>query len=309
LNGIVPRDDKDRSPVLKAFRLLTHLATSPEPVALAELSRALKLPKPTTHRLAQSIERAGFLQKDALTRRYRVGAALEDLAIGALRHGTSHASRRLIMNRLAERLGARVNLVVLRAGSISSVEWVESTAPLRVDIDAGLMPVHCTASGKLLLAFGSAAFQKRILNLAPFRSHTKKTITGRRVLAHELEKIRRCGFAEDDQELFSGVNCLAVPIRNRADDVVAGLAVMAPSAMLSLAKIRDHLPEIRKCAAMISGELGWNDRAQPTTKASVERQPSGREHSVDAKRLPRTSRQINISPVKKSPAMPTSKGP
>jgi IclR family transcriptional regulator, acetate operon repressor len=250
-------DDKDRSPVLKALRLLAHLAGSSEPVALSELSRALKLPKPTTHRLARSIERAGFVHKDALTRRYRVGSAFEDLAIGALRNGAGHAPRRLVMNGLAERLGARVNLVVLKAGNISFVEWVESTTPLRVDIaSSSPTPVHCTASGKLLLAFSSEELQKHVLRLAPFRSCTKNSITGARAFARELERIRKRGFAEDDQELMAGVNCLAVPIYNRAGEVVAGLAVMAPAATLPLEKIHNHLPEIRKCAVTISGELG-----------------------------------------------------
>ena len=265
-------DDKDRSPVLKAFRLLTHLAASRQPVALAELSRALKLPKPTTHRLARCIEQAGFLQKDPLTRRYRVGAALEDLAIGALRHGAGHAARRLIMNGLAERLGARVNLVVLKAGNLSSVEWVESTAPLRVDLGSSSpMPVHCTASGKLLIAFGSDELQKHVLRFASFRACTKKTITNGRAFARELDKIRRRGFAEDDQELLPGVNCVAVPIRNRAGEVVAGLAVMAPAATLPLAKIRNHLPDIRKSAAMISEELGWDGRPAERKAASPPR--------------------------------------
>ncbi len=289
MNETAPRDDKHRSPVVKAFRLLTHLAASAQPVALAELSRALKLPKPTTHRLAQSIELTGFLYKDPLTRRYRIGTALEDLAIGALRYGVGHGARRLIMNRLAERLCARVNLVVLKAGNLSSVEWVDSSAPLRVDIDTGLMPVHCTASGKLLVAFGSAEFQKQILRLAPFRSRTKKTITGRRAFAQELERIRRRGFAEDDQELLSGVNCLAVPVRNRAGEVVAGLAVMAPVATLTLASLRNHLIEIHKCAAMVSEELGWDGHAPVITKGPLRRKPAIRKHSVSKKTVSRTS--------------------
>ena len=175
MSGIVPVDDKDRSPVLKAFRLLTHLATSSQPVGLAELSRALKLPKPTTHRLARSIEQAGFVQKDPLTRRYRVGVALEDLAIGALRYGASHAARRLIMNGLAERLGARVNLVVLKSGNLSSVEWVKLTAPLRVDLGSNSpMPVHCTASGKLLVVFGSTSCRNTYCDWLPFQLVQKK---------------------------------------------------------------------------------------------------------------------------------------
>lgn len=190
MSGILPVDrGQDRSPVLKAFRLLAYLAASKEPIALAELSRALKLPKPTTHRLANSIERAGFAHKDPLTRRYRVGAAFEELALGALRNGVGHAQKRLRMNELAERLGARINLVVLKAGNLSSVEWVELTAPLRVDIgNSSPMPVHCTAGGKLLLAFGPPDLKKHVLRSAPFRANTKKTITSGRTFARELEK-------------------------------------------------------------------------------------------------------------------------
>lgn len=259
---------QDRSPVVKALRLLAHLAANKESVALAELSRALNLPKPTTYRLARLIESAGFAHKDPLTRRYRVGAAFEDLALSALRYGVGHAPRQLLMNGLAERLGARVNLVVLKAGNLSFVEWVESTAPLRVDIRSSApMAVHCSASGKLLLAFGSNELQEHVLRSAPFKPYTKKTITSRRVLARELDKVRERGFAEDDQELLPGVNCLAVPIYNRARKVVAGLAVMAPAASLPLEKVRSHLQEIRDCAESISRELGWRPVASAARKA------------------------------------------
>jgi IclR family transcriptional regulator, acetate operon repressor len=248
----------ERSPVTKALRLLAHLAVAREPVALAEISRALKLPKPTTYRLAKSIECAGFVHKDPLTRRYCLGAAFEDLALNALRHGVGHAPRRLLMNSLAEKLGARVNLVVLKGGNLSFVQWVESTAPLRVDFGTDTpMPVHCSASGKLLLAFGSDELREHMLRSAPFRSYTKKTITSASTFERELNKIRKRGHSEDDQELLPGVNCLAVPIFNRSGEVVAGLAVMAPAASSPLETLRAHLPEIRECAGCVARELGY----------------------------------------------------
>jgi DNA-binding IclR family transcriptional regulator len=249
----------ERSPVTKALRLLAHLAVAREPLALAEISRALKLPKPTTYRLAKSIECSGFLHKDPLTRRYSLGSAFENLALNALRHGVGQAPRRLLMNALAEKLGARVNLVVLKAGNLSFVQWVDSTAPLRVDFGTDTpMPVHCSASGKLLLAFGSDELREHVLRSAPFRSYTKNTITSARTFTRELAKIRKQGYSEDDQELLPGVNCLAVPISNRNGDVVAGLAVMAPAAIVPLEMLRTHLPEIRDCAGCVARELGWD---------------------------------------------------
>ena len=253
----VPADA--RSPVTKALRLLTHLAAASEPLTLADISRTLKMPKPTTHRLARSIEGSGFVHQDPLTRRYSLGHAFDDLALNALRHGTGNAGRRLLMNALAERIGARINLVVLKAGNLSFVQWVESTAPLRIDFSTDTpMPVHCTASGKLLLAFGSKELQEHMLAAAPFRSYTRRTITSAAALARELKKIRRREHSEDDQELLAGVNCLAVPIRNRHAEVVAGLAVLAPAASLPLEKLRAFLPHVRACADSIGKELGWD---------------------------------------------------
>jgi IclR family acetate operon transcriptional repressor len=252
----------ERSPVTKALRLLAHLAAAREPVALADISRALKLPKPTTYRLARSIERAGFVHKDPLTRRYSLGAAFENLALNALRHGIGHAPRRLLMNSLAEKLGARVNLVVLKAGNLSFVQWVESTAPLRVDFGTDTpMPVHCSASGKLLVAYASDELREHVLRSAPYHCYTKKTITTARALTRELSKIRKQGYSEDDQERLPGVNCLAVPISNRNGDVVAGLAVMAPAASAPLETLRAHLDEIRECAGCVARELGWDSAA------------------------------------------------
>ena len=161
------------------------------------------------------------------------------------------------MDQLAHRLGARINLVVLRSGNVLFVEWVESMTPLRVDIDpATSMPVHCTASGKLLLAFGPPELSDSVLKSAPFPARTKNTITSARALKRELTEIRQRGYSEDNEELLRGVNCLAVPIYNRAGEVVAGLAAMAPVASLPLEKLRRHLPDLLDGAARISQQLG-----------------------------------------------------
>jgi IclR family acetate operon transcriptional repressor len=247
----------DKSPVTKALRLLAHVARCKEPVALAELSRVIGLPKPTTYRLLRTLESAGFVQRDPLTRRHLIGTVFEDVALSVLRHGTGHGTRRLVMDQLAQRLGARINLVVLRSGNVLFVEWVESTSPLRVDIDPTTpMPVHCTASGKLLLAFAPQELRDSVLRSAPFPARTRNTITSARALQAELTEIRRRGHSEDNEELLPGVNCLAVPIFNRDGEVVAGLAAMVPVASVPLAQLRRDLPDLSEAARRISQEIG-----------------------------------------------------
>lgn len=246
------------SPVLKALKVFSYVARASEPPMLAELSRAVALPKPTSYRLALMLENAGYLYKDPHTLRYSVGPEFEDVALSGLRNGGANGARRLVMEGLAKRLRSRVNFVVMRAGELAFVEWVESTSALRVELKPETrVPVHCSASGKLLMAHASEALRRRFLKSAPFRAYTKRTLVTARALEQEFERIREQGYGEDDQEFIPGVNCLAVAVRNDRDEVVAALATMAPAASLPLDEARKHLPDLRRCADAISAALGW----------------------------------------------------
>lgn len=247
-------------PLARAVSILEYVVTQEEPPSLAQLSRALELPKPTTHRLANALERVGLLRKDPLTRRYRAGQTLEALAFGAIRAGAGHGARRFQMQALADRVGERVNLGVLVADTAPHVAWADSVSPFRegtrLDVDPGLrLPLHCTANGKLLLACAPAASRGAVLGAAPYRGYTRSTITSAGALRAELARIREQDFAEDAEEFIDGVICVAVPVRNRRARAVAGLAIMAPVARLSLARAREYLPELRACADAISREL------------------------------------------------------
>ena len=223
---------------------------------MAELSRAMNLPKPTIFRLARALESAGYINKDPLTLRYHIGLSFEDIALEGLRNSAAHGSRRRVMSELAERLEARVNLVVLKSGNLSFVQWVDSTAPLRINISGDMpMPIHCSASGKLLLAFGPRELRDAVTRRAPFQRHTKYTMTTASRFSRHLDEIVKRGYSEDNQELIPGVNCIAVPIQNSKGQTVAGLAVMSPFASMPLEKLRQHLPEIKAAAALISAEL------------------------------------------------------
>ena len=244
---------RHKSPILKAIRILRRVAEEEAPVSLADLSPALGLPKPTVHRLALLLEQEGLLQRDPLSRRYLVGSALEELAFQAIRNAPGHSTRRLHMQRLAEKIGESVNLGALSGDEIVYVERVESAWPLRMDFKPGSrVPVHCTANGKLLLAYSPPSVRHRLLRAAPFPPYAKNTMTTAAALSRELEVIRRRGYSEDNEEFLVGVCCLAVPVRNAERQVTAGLAVMAPSARFPLEKARACLPDLYATAEIIS---------------------------------------------------------
>lgn len=237
------------SPILKAIRLLAHVASEETPVTLADLSAAVKLPKPTVHRIAALLEEEGFLHKDPLTRRYSVGAAFHDLCFHAIRNGPAHRERRFILQRLSEKLGETVNLAVLVGAEVMYIERIECAWPLRINFQPGSrVPAHCTANGKLLLAFAPRRHRERLLRAIQLRPYTPNTVTDRKRLLRELQEVRRRGYSEDNEEFLAGVCCLAVPVKDSRGRTVAGLAVSAPWARFPLEKARAYLPDLQACA-------------------------------------------------------------
>src|SRR5207253_1439535 len=104
------------------------------------------------------------------TLRYSIGPRFEDIALSGLRNGSAGMGRRALMDALAKRAGARVNFVVMRGTELLNVSWVESTSAIRVDIHPDLqVPIQCSASGKLLLAYAKEEVLQRFLKTAPFR--------------------------------------------------------------------------------------------------------------------------------------------
>ncbi len=142
------RRNRDRSSqVLKALAVLAHVARRPEPVGLAELSAAARLPKPTARRLAGVLEQAGLVQKDSFTRRYGVGPGLLDLAFDALRSRPAHRNRQLLLERLSEKLGETVNLGALSGNEVIYLDRVVAYVHKgrRVRRDKLALPSGCPA--------------------------------------------------------------------------------------------------------------------------------------------------------------------
>ncbi|MBI4591622.1 MAG: IclR family transcriptional regulator [Candidatus Rokubacteria bacterium] len=258
------------SPILKAVRILLQVVQEAAPISLADLSAAVGFPKPTVHRLALLLEQEGLLQKDPLSRRYLVGSALEGLAFNAIRNAPGHSIRRFHMQRLSEKIGESINLGALSGDEVVYVERVESAWPLRMDFKPGSrVPIHCTANGKLLLAYSPPSVRQRILRAAPFPACAKNTLTTAAQLSRELDAIRRRGYSEDNEEFLAGVCCVAVPIRNGKREVIAGLAVMAPSARFPLEKARSYLPDLYATAEAISAQWGSVERSPPARANAI----------------------------------------
>ncbi|HYL25672.1 MAG TPA: IclR family transcriptional regulator [Burkholderiales bacterium] len=248
----------ETSSALKAFGVLEVLVRAGRAVTLSELMQATELPKPTLHRTLALFEDAGVLAREPGGRAYIIGERLSRFALDALRSDGAATERRTILQGVVSEISETCNLAVLYRNAVIYLDRIEAPWPLRLQLAEGgvALPLHCCASGKLLLAFFPPAERQRLLPLMPLQRFTERTITDRAVLESELDRIVSVGYAVDNEEYVLGVACVAVPVRNRRGDVVASLAVQGATARLPLMRAIEFVPRLRAAAAQIGATFG-----------------------------------------------------
>ena len=211
--------DSAASSTLRAFAVLEQIATSDESLTLEELTRLSALPKPTVHRILQLLIRGGLIERQSLDKRYVVGPRVCALALAVQMRSPRRQERRAILSRLVETIGETCNFTMLDGNEVVYLERVETSADVRLHMDAGSrVPLHCTASGKLLLSALPPAQIRRLLGTGPLPRHTDRTITQLATLERELAKIRATGVGTDVGEYLVGSVCRAVPVRDAVFD-------------------------------------------------------------------------------------------
>jgi DNA-binding IclR family transcriptional regulator len=186
-------------------------------------------------------------------RRYAPGPRLATLGRNVMLNGSVRAGRRAILARLVEEIGETCNFTMLDGAEVIYVDRVEAAWPLRMNLTSGSrVPLHCTASGKLLLALLPKASRERITGQLALTRYTDATITDRRQLSSELARIRASRYATDKEEYHAGLVCVAVPVMNARERACATLAVQAPVSRMPLERALGHLPALRQAARAIA---------------------------------------------------------
>ncbi|MER2266975.1 IclR family transcriptional regulator [Methylobacterium oxalidis] len=255
---LTPMDDASKSsPALKAFSLLEIIAGMDHAPPLAELTDAARLPKPTLYRWLSMLEGADLIRRMPDGRHYELAARARALAFAILSNNSGWTQRHQILERVVRTLGESCNLTVLEGSEVMYLDRVEAAAPLRVAFQKGSrVPAHASASGKLFLAMMTPAKRDRLIGTLTLERHTANTLTDVDALRAELGRIRRDGYAFDDEEFLSGLFCVAVPIFDRdGRDCIAVLALQAPVVRVSRANAAERLPTLREAAEALAVTL------------------------------------------------------
>jgi DNA-binding IclR family transcriptional regulator len=247
-----PGDDVAASSTLRAFALLERIALADEPQSLDDLTRASSLPKPSVHRIVRLLMRGGLVERDANGKRYAAGLRLCALALAVQMRAPQRQERRAILARLVDEIGETCNFNMRDGDEVVYLERVETTANVRLHMKAGSrVPLHCTASGKLLLSAMPDASVLRLLGRGPLKRYTERTIVDVDALLRALGRIRASGVGTDVSEYLEGSVCLAVPVRDARGRIFAAVAVHGPAPRMTLRKGHAFLPAMREAAAAI----------------------------------------------------------
>ncbi len=245
--------------VTRALSLLEALGASGGELGIAELSRRVSLHVSTTHRILSTLIGRGYARQNAETGRYALGAGALHLAEAYLGQMDLRRLARPVLERLSRGSDETASLVILDGREALYLDKVESPRSLRIFSRIGhRAPLHCTAAGKVLLAYRTKAEVEALLGKGPLEALTRHTITSPSQLRRELEKARLQGYARDQEECEDETRCLAVPVRNARGGVEAALSVSAPAVRLTLRRQETLIPLLLKSGREVSAQLGFD---------------------------------------------------
>jgi DNA-binding IclR family transcriptional regulator len=226
-----------------------------DPVTAARVAAALRVHRSTASRILHQLGRSGFLTPREGEGRWGLGRKVLDLAGAYLEEFDVRTAALPQMAALGRRTGETVNLAVLDGDSALTIEQRDGSHAVRYTTRVGRRtPLHCTATGKTLLAFVPPDVAARALR-GPLARFTPRTVTDPAALRRELAAIRRRGYATNRGEWEDAVTAFAAPIRD-ATGVAAAVSVSGPSFRLTGKRATRLIDEMLGAADAISRELG-----------------------------------------------------
>src|SRR5699024_9032436 len=211
----------------KARLILEAFALDDVELSLTELARRTGISKASVHRLAQELLEWGMLERSG--QEYRLGMRAFELGSRVPRFRVLRDAARPFMESLHLEFKETVHLAVLDGLEVLYLEKIaastRATQPSRI---AGRMPLHCTATGKVLLAFSSSTLIEGLLQRKLERL-TPSTIVAPGLLVDHLRNVKTSGFAVEREETAAGYCSVAVPVFGPNRLLLGALSITAPT--------------------------------------------------------------------------------
>lgn len=243
--------------IQRAVAVLRSFTEAEPELTVTELSRRLDLHKSTVSRILSTLQYEGLVSQNPDNSKYRLGVGIVSLAGVALGRLDVRGVAQPHLPPLVELSQETINVTTLDGNECVNVERVASPKPIRyVGWLGRRTPLHCTASGKVFLAYMSAE-ERRARLTTPLARYTEKTVTAWQTLTQSLQQIRETGYAIVHEEYEEGFSAIAAPVFDHAGDVIGTVSISGPTFRLDDERMCSFVTPLLTATKRISAELGY----------------------------------------------------
>lgn len=245
----------------KGLMILETLARATRPLGISELATQLRLSKSNVHRLVSTLRATEFVAQEP-DRNYRCTMKVWKLGSAVMSHMNLPSLAAPAMHQLARICRETIHLSVLDGIKVLYVDKVDSEHPVRAYSErGGNAPIHCVATGKILLAFNYEFLRGRIAT--ELTRYTERTVTSLEQLDQELAQVRRTGVASNVGEYRDDVGGIAAPVHDPAGRVIAAIGISGPLSRLTRQGMKKYTPAVIEAGKRISEAVNSNKSAKP----------------------------------------------
>jgi DNA-binding IclR family transcriptional regulator len=224
-----PRTKTRTSVVVAAFEVLEAFKCPSELLTLAEVARKVRASKPTVMRILRKLSDLGYIKRDVHSGKYYLGLKILEYARYVRPADCFRTYARPYMRQLLGQFDLMVNLAIKDGDTITYVDTILPASDAHLEPTVGSsVPIHSTALGKAIASFLPEAELLTILTKQGMPPDTSNTIVRVPAFLAEMERVRKQGYAEDNQEHKMGIICLAAAIRNATGRSVGAISITGP---------------------------------------------------------------------------------
>ena len=245
---------------VKLLRLYEHLCRADAPLGVSALASKLRLTKSNAHRILRTLTGLGYAQQtaDGLYAPTLKGWELGTLVMNRL---DVVQVAKPYLNELNVTTGESAYLATLNGSSVVYLDVLESRYPIRIrSVIGGTAPAHCSASGKLLLAYNPLIAEQYLAK--PLERYTARTLTKRADLERKLESVRRAGYSINDEEWVEGVCGIAAPVHDGHRFGIAAIGITALKERVNRVKLKQLTTLVSDIGHKVSVKLGYRASAR-----------------------------------------------
>ena len=240
----------------KAIQVMKLLASAEQGVSAVHIEQQLDIPRTTAFRILKTLTQYTMAEKKGTL--FYAGTGLLEVGLMALHKSQLRELAVPILQGLTGQTGLTSHLAVPSGWHSLILEVCDCAEPIRVASRPGtLADLHCSATGKLFLAFCYADCLDVFCRDVHLRQRTENTKTTLADLQQAVLDIQRCGYAVDEQEYHLQVRCMAAPVRDMRRQVVAAIGVTAPVSVFTDERFEQVTAIVKQAAASLSSKIGY----------------------------------------------------